>query len=67
MPDSSMSQLGESSAIVVCKVCGMPVRAVFDAEGELRRVLAPCGHVTMPGLPTVGADGEHTPRGRNDA
>ena len=33
-----------ATAIAECATCGMPVRVVFDAAGEVERVLAPCGH-----------------------
>ena len=36
------------SAIVVCETCGMPVRVIFDADGEIEKVLAVCGHVKKP-------------------
>lgn len=37
----------EQAAISECATCGMPVRTVFK-DGEIVRVLAPCGHPTKP-------------------
>jgi len=36
------------SAIAACETCGMPVRVVFDNDGEISKVLAVCGHVKKP-------------------
>ena len=37
-----------ADAIAVCKTCGMPVRVVFDDDGEVAEVFAVCGHVKKP-------------------
>lgn len=47
--------MAEESSIAVCDTCGMPVRVVFE-NGEIVKVFAVCGHVTLPDL-------RHTPTG----
>jgi hypothetical protein len=40
---------GVQAAIAQCEQCGMPVRVVFTAEGEIDKVFTVCGHVKKPG------------------
>lgn len=36
------------AAIAVCEKCGMPVRVIFDEDGEISEVFAVCDHVQKP-------------------
>lgn len=32
------------SCIALCEECGFPVRVIFRDDGEIEKILAPCGH-----------------------